>query len=197
MPDRRLLVKLWLAAMSVFLLPTVLLCTGDVTHDALSWSTAYEVVMDLVFYAVLAVLFAVYAYGALHRRARGTDIPVTAETLAATQEHTFPADRATRLRVGLPMCERAWDVLSGEEIHFRWRPFRGRRSVSGTVTFDSASGEARLRIGADENLTTGLGLRRASAFVALCQIVRLEAPIDRQAVCGSGSVVWVTWGRWR
>ncbi|TQK99136.1 hypothetical protein FB563_4192 [Streptomyces puniciscabiei] len=67
-------------------------------------------------------------------------------------------------------------MLSGEELHFRRRPFRGRRSVSGSVTFDSASGEAWLEIYADENLMTGLGLRRASGFVALCQIARLVRP---------------------
>ncbi|MGW0209720.1 hypothetical protein ACWDZ8_29375 [Streptomyces sp. NPDC003233] len=173
MPDRRLLGRLWLATMSGVLSLMILLTALGAVDDGLSWSTVADLTLPPALWAFVGFLFALYVYGTLLRRARGTGIPVSVEALAACQEYVLGAGRAARLKADLPASERAWDVLSGEELHFRWRPFRGRRSVTGTVTFDDASGEARMRIHADESLMSGPGLRGASAFVALCQIVRL------------------------
>ncbi|MEV6054394.1 hypothetical protein [Streptomyces sp. NPDC052107] len=173
MPERRLLRKLWTAALADFLPLMIMLSLLDAWDDGLSWSAVAHVTLQPAIWAFVCFLFALYVCGALRRRARGTGIPVTVGALDPTQEYDFCAEQAARLRPGLSASERAWDVLSGEELHFRWRPFRGRRSVTGTVTFDDSSGEARLRLHADDSLMTGPGLRRASAFVALCQIVRL------------------------
>ncbi|MQY32459.1 hypothetical protein SRB17_04080 [Streptomyces sp. RB17] len=172
-PDRRLLWKLWTATMADFLPLMITLSMLDAADDGLSWSAVADVSLEPAICAFICFPVALYLYGALVRRARGTGIPLTAEVLAATQRHTFPPDRAARLRADLCTSERAWDVLNGEELHFRWRPFRGRRSVRGTVTFDDSSGEAHMEIHTDGNLTSGSGLRRTSAFVALCQIARL------------------------
>ncbi|MFI2200925.1 hypothetical protein ACH47Z_09145 [Streptomyces sp. NPDC020192] len=171
--DRRLLGKLWLATMAGFLPLMVLMPLKIVVNDGLSWATAGEVALQPFVTAFVSLLLALYVHGTLLRRARGTGIPVTAQALAPTQEHTVPSDRAVRLRSGLSTSDRAWDVVSGDQLHFRWRPFRGRRSVMGSVTFDETSGEGCLRLEADKALMGRPGLRGASAFVALCQIVRL------------------------
>ena len=167
------MLRLWLSTyVSCVPLMVVMVLTGA-SHQGFAWSAlGGALVPVLTIWAVLALLGALYVYGALLRRARGTGIPVTVEALAETQERTFPAGPAARLRPVLVTSERAFAVVGGEQLEFRWRPFRGRRSVAGSVTFE-ASGEAWVRIRAGEGLTGTQGLRRASAFVALCQIARL------------------------
>jgi hypothetical protein len=156
------------------LLPLLLLvCVLDALNLGPSRSLAVDIVCIPVLWAVLALLMALYVHRALVRRARGTGIPVTVDALAATQERTFPAAVAERLRAGLAGSGRALDVTGEETLTFRWRPFRGPYAVTGSLAVDEASGGARVRLHADERLTYGLGLRRASAFVALCQLARL------------------------
>ncbi|MFH8774834.1 MULTISPECIES: hypothetical protein [unclassified Streptomyces] len=173
MPDGRLVLRLWLSEFVSFVPLMVTMVLVQVVDDGFARPAFGEVAPVPVVWAVLGLLAALYVYGALTRRARGTGIPVTVEALAQTQEHTFPAGRAARLRAVLDSSERAFAVVGRERLEFRWRPFRGRRSVAGSVTFDASSGEARVRIRAGEGLTGLQGVLRASAFVALCQMVRM------------------------
>ncbi|MER6685128.1 hypothetical protein [Streptomyces olivaceoviridis] len=174
MVDRRLLWRLWLVTMSGFapLLATVGL--SDVVDADLSRSLAEDLVVTLLVWAVFSLLAALYVCAALVRRARGTGVPVTVDALRATQERAFPAGQAERLRAGIAASERAYDVTGGAGAwDFQWRPFRGRHAVTGSLTVDRSSGEARVLLRADQGLTDMPGQRRASAFVALCQVTRL------------------------
>ncbi|GAA3126550.1 hypothetical protein GCM10010521_11440 [Streptomyces rameus] len=173
MPRRRLLWALWSATMSGLLPLLVLVLVLDALNLGPSRSLAVDIVCIPVSWALFALLMALYAHRALVRRARGTGIPVTVDALAATQERTFPAGAAERLRAGLAGCGRASGMTGEDPLTFRWRPFRGALAVTGSLAVDEASGGARVRLCADERLTYRLGLRGASAFVALCQLARL------------------------
>ncbi|OXY99998.1 hypothetical protein [Streptomyces diastatochromogenes] len=173
MPDGRLVLRLWLSTFASFLPLMVIMALVEASDDGFAWPTLGDLLPVPLVWAVLALLGALYVHGALIRRARGTGIPVTVAALAETQERTFPAGPPARLRTLLDTSERAFAVMGGEErLEFRWRPFRGRQSVAGSVTFEP-SGEARVWIRAGEGLTSMQGVRRASAFVALCQMARM------------------------
>ncbi|MGW5495236.1 hypothetical protein [Streptomyces olivaceoviridis] len=174
MVDRRLLWRLWLVTMSGFTPLPATVGLSDVVDADLSRSLAEDLVVTLLVWAVFSLLAALYVYAALVRRARGTDVPVTVDALRATQERAFPAGQAERLRAGIAASERAYDV-TGEAgaWDFQWRPFRGRHAVTGSLTVDRPSGEARVLLRADQGLMGMPGQRRASAFVALCQVTRL------------------------
>ncbi|MEW2509013.1 hypothetical protein [Streptomyces sp. NPDC046870] len=174
MVDRRLLWRLWLATVSGFAPLPATVCLGDVVDGDASRSLAEDLVGTLLVWAVFSLLAALHVYAALVRRARGTGIPVTVDALRATQERAFPAGEAERLRAGIAASERAYDVTGGVGAwDFRWRPFRGRHAVTGSLTVDRSSGEARILLRADQGPTGMPGQRAASAFVALCQVARL------------------------
>ncbi|MFI9805835.1 hypothetical protein ACIHEJ_15955 [Streptomyces sp. NPDC052301] len=173
MPDRRLLRNLWTATMSGFVPLMLLQCVNDAVDDGLSWPVLGDLVLVPVVWAFLSLIAALYVYRALVHRARGTGIRVTADALEATQEFIFSPERGVRLRAALATSGRARNVVGAERLDFRWQPFRGRHAVAGSLSFDPASGEALLRVRADEDLMHTHGQRRASAFVALCQMARL------------------------
>lgn len=169
------MLRLWLSAFVSFVPLMVIMALVRIADDGFARPSFGEWAPVPVMWAVLGLLEALYVYVALSRRARGTGIPVTVEALAEMQERTFPAGRAARLRTVLDSSERAFAVVGRERLEFRRRSLRGRQSVAGSVTYDASSGEgeARVRIRAGEDLPGRQGVRRASAFVALCQMVRM------------------------
>lgn len=172
--DRRLLWRLWLVTMSGFVPLLVPVGLSDFLGEGLSRSFAEDLLLTPLVWAALSLLAALYVYAALVRRARGTGIPVTVDALRATQERVFPAAEAERLRAGIAASGRAYDV-TGETgaWDFQWRPFRNRHAVTGSLTVDRSSGEARVLLRADQGLMGMPGQRVASAFVALCQVTRV------------------------
>ncbi|MEU6590773.1 hypothetical protein ABZ923_16390 [Streptomyces sp. NPDC046881] len=172
MADRRLLWRLWSATMPGLLPVVMAVCLGDLVDAGPSWPVADDVLGTSLVWASLSLLLALLGYAPLLRRARGTGLPVTVDALAATQERAFPAAETERLRAVLAGSGRAYDVTGGEgeSWHFRRRPFRGRHTVTGSLTVDRPSDRARLLLRADERPTGMPGLREASAFVALCRI---------------------------
>ncbi|MFI6486440.1 hypothetical protein [Streptomyces sp. NPDC050564] len=114
--------------------------------------------------AALAVL-------SLRGRARGAGVPLSAEALDEHQRHVLRAMPLSegwqeRVRDQLTACERAFLVAEKgrEEIHFRWRPGRGDRSVWGSMAFDATSGDVRLDVRDREGLLGVAGLGKGSAF---------------------------------
>ncbi|MGW2488779.1 hypothetical protein ACWCV9_16425 [Streptomyces sp. NPDC001606] len=174
--DRALLVRLWLSALGSFLPLLVALLLRDAVQAGFGWALVEDVTLVPLVWAVLGLLGALYVCAALARGARGTGLPVTAAALDAVQQHTVPAERAERLRTALAKAGQAVEVRDGERVEFGWRPFRGRRTVTGSLAFDPESGEALLRVWADDAVMRGPGRSRASAFVALCQLARLVSP---------------------
>ncbi|MGW2460270.1 hypothetical protein ACWC2M_14795 [Streptomyces sp. NPDC001761] len=173
MVDRRLLGRLWLLTMSGYVPLLITVGLSDFLGEGLSRSFAEDLVLIPLVWAALGLLSALYVHAALVRRARGTGIPVTVDALRPVQERAFPAGEAERLRAAIAASGRAYDV-TGETgaWDFRWRPFRGRHAVTGSLTVDRSSGAARLLLRADQGLTGMPGQRTASAFVALCQVTR-------------------------
>ncbi|WP_030345164.1 hypothetical protein [Streptomyces sp. NRRL S-1022] len=170
-----LLWRLWPATMPGLLPVLVVVGLSGLLDGGPSWSLAEDVLFTSLGWSSLALLYALCVYATLALRARGTGLPVTVDALAATQERAFPAAEAERLRAALAGSGRAYDVTgAGESWDFRWRPFRGRRTVAGSLTVDRTSGEARVLLRADERPRGLPGLRGAGAFVALCQVTRLR-----------------------
>ncbi|MFC9932259.1 hypothetical protein [Streptomyces sp. NPDC127190] len=187
--DRVLLVRLWLSAFGSFLPLLVGLVLKGAVQDGFGWALAEEVTLVSLVWAVLGLLCALYVCGALARGARGTGIPVTAAALDTVQQHTFPAERAERLRAALAKDGRAVEVRGAERVEFGWRPFRGRRSVTGSLAFDPESGKALLRVRAADAVMRGPGRSRASAFVALCQLARLVPDQGEEAPAAGSAPV--------
>ncbi|MFJ3302406.1 hypothetical protein ACIPSA_04660 [Streptomyces sp. NPDC086549] len=174
----RLLAALWRAALGHGVPLMLLQAVSSFIDDGVSWSTLYEVVLLLPVYAVLAFVFAAFRTRSLARRARGTGIQVTVDALKDTQTHTLQGTPFPCIRAELSGAERAFAAVGadgGNPVLLRWRPFRFRMSVDASVTFDEASGEARLKVSAAEGLPL---LHHGAAFVALCQMVRSVTLVD-------------------
>ncbi|AYN41321.1 hypothetical protein D9753_23310 [Streptomyces dangxiongensis] len=146
---------------------------ATVADAGLSWPAVGGIVLAPAVWALLSLLVADYVHGALLHRARGTGIAVTRDALTAAQERPLPAGATERLRAGLAGSGRAYDVVDGGPLEFRWRPLRGPHAVTGCVTVDETSGEPRLRLHTDEAPRGMPGERTASASVALCRMTRL------------------------
>lgn len=173
-----LLWRLWPATMPGVVPVVMAVCLSDLVDEGLSRSLAEDVLFTSLAWSSLALLYALCVYADLALRARGTGLPVTADALAAAQERAFPAAEAERLRAVLAGSGRAHDVTGeGESRDFRWRPFRGPHAVTGSLTVDRSSGEARLLLRADERPRGLPGLRGAGPFVALCQLTRAEESV--------------------
>ncbi|MFJ7147655.1 hypothetical protein ACIQVT_05555 [Streptomyces sp. NPDC100445] len=171
MPDGRLLRRLWMAAMSASLPLRVVMWLVTVVDDGLSRQSVGDLVLAPAVWALLGLLLAGCVHGARFRQARGTGVAVTPDALADTRERLLPAGAAERLRAGLAGSGRAYDVVDGEVLEFRWRPFRGRHTITGSA----ASGGVLLRLRVDGAPRGIPGQRNGGAFVALCQVTRPAA----------------------
>jgi hypothetical protein len=119
----------------------------------------------------------VYVIRSLRRRAGAVGIPLSVEALDDRQTHVLRPVPVSdgwqeRVREKLAASERAFLVAEKghEEIHFRWRPGRGKQSVWGSMSFDAPSGDVVLDVRDGEGLLGVAGLGKGSSFAAVCQI---------------------------
>jgi hypothetical protein len=156
----------------------------DVVHDGVSWAAVADVALALSVWGGFAFVRAVCAVLSLVLRARGTGIAVSMDALAVTQVRTFAATRDgwAKVRARLEAADRASRRIGGgDQLHFRWRPFRGRRSVRAALSFDEGARYLRIEVHADDTLRAAAGLGKGGAFIALCQLVRLTGQSDAQS----------------
>ncbi|WP_225832094.1 hypothetical protein [Streptomyces sp. NK08204] len=175
MPDVRLLLRICARALGTFLPMVILMCGSSAVDNGATGRTLRDVVHLMVIWAALILVYALCSYAVLAFRARGTGLQVTAAALDADQVYELTPERSLRLHTALGAAERACDVTGapGEDLRFRWRPFRGKLFVDCSVSHDGSTGTSLLRMHAGRPRHAAAGLHGASAFVALCQVVRL------------------------
>lgn len=143
-------------------------------QDGAAWTAAGE---HLSAWAAVTVVWAAVAWLLLRHRARRSGIALTPDALAAHQTRQLRVLRPSvgwpdRMRTELKASDRAFVTAEKgrEEIWFHWRPGRRGRTVWGSLAFDEGAGTVRLDLRASGVYTGSSGLRRGSAFVALCQV---------------------------
>ncbi|MFD4603625.1 hypothetical protein ACFWPQ_37065 [Streptomyces sp. NPDC058464] len=147
-------------------------CVFAFVDDGLAWSTLREVSAIPVAMALLSPLWAAWRTRSLVRAARGLGIPVSENALDRTQTHTLTGIPLSLVRTELRAARRASEVGDGNPVGFSWRPFRGKASADGSVTYDEASGETRVELHAGKGLRTDTAVFHGAVFLALCQTVR-------------------------
>ncbi|MFJ6831895.1 hypothetical protein [Streptomyces sp. NPDC091209] len=144
----------------------------------LTWETVVEnlLVKPLV-WGILSLGLAAFAVRSLRRRARATGIALSVGALDQRQTHllrpvSFSDGWQERVRGELLASKRVFLVIGDfhQEIHFRWRPGRGDRSVLGSMSVDALSGDVVLDVRDDEGLLGVAGLGKGASFTAMCQI---------------------------
>ncbi|WP_159038148.1 hypothetical protein [Streptomyces sp. WM6386] len=168
----------WRASATFFgplmILP-VLLSLWD---DHSSWSAVGQgVLASLAAWGAVSFAWAVVAWLLLKRRARAAGIRLDSGAFEERQTHLLRSDEGGKdqVRVRLPACERAFLVLepAADEVTFRWRP--GRRSdhsVRASLTLDAVAGTVLVDVKGGDGHTGVAGLRKGTAFLAVCQIAR-------------------------
>ncbi|MFG2936196.1 hypothetical protein [Streptomyces sp. NPDC048282] len=173
-PRRQLFVRLLRGACGDAVGPVLTLCVLDLVDQGFSLTILRHLAGYAVVFFAFALLWAGCRTGLLVRRARVLGVEAGERLLDITQTHTLTGVPFDQVRAELGAARRASDVGDGNPVDFRWRLYRTRLSVDGSVTFDDASGEARVEVRAPEHL--GSGVLRGAAFTALCQIVRTLRP---------------------
>lgn len=173
-PRRRLFVLLLRGAGGDAAVPILTAYVLDLVDAGLSLTALRHVVGYAVFWLAFSLLWAGWRTRSLVRRARGLGVEAGEQLLDTAQSHTLTGIPFDRVRAELGAARRASDVGDGNPVGFRWRLYRTRLAAQGSVTFDDASGEARVEVRAPDHL--GSGILRGAAFTALCQIVRTLRP---------------------
>ncbi|MFF4750017.1 hypothetical protein ACWD5R_07860 [Streptomyces sp. NPDC002514] len=185
-----LLVRLWGTALAEVVPLMVLTGLSDAVHDGLSWAALADVALAPPLWGALALVRAGCAVLSLVCRARGTGIAVTTDALAATQVRRLAAspDDWARVRARLGTADRAsHHVGGGDQLHFRWRPFRARRTVQAQLSYDEAARHLRIEVRAMDTLRAAAGLDKGGAFIALCQVARCARPTGCGALGEKGA----------
>ncbi|MEU1179250.1 hypothetical protein ABZ464_16655 [Streptomyces sp. NPDC005820] len=145
--------------------------------EGFGWDSLRGALYVPLIWAVFTVAWATAGCFSLTRRARGTGLPVTVDALEETQYVTVPGD-LTRVHEALRAAERSVDVRETPEgeLVFAWRPFRGRRQVSGSAAHDESGGGVRLTVSAGDVSPGAAFLTKGSAFIAICQLTRAVSP---------------------
>ncbi|MER5475287.1 hypothetical protein, partial [Streptomyces sp. NPDC002685] len=146
-----------------------------------AWPAAGRETADvLLAWTVVSFVGAALGVLVLRRRARASGLTLSADALGVRQTHllrpmSLGVGWQERVRGELVGSRRAFLVAERgqEEIHFRWRPGRGDRSVWGSLAFDPAAGTVLLDVRDQEGLLGVAGLGKGSAFAAACQIARV------------------------
>ncbi|MFK0151769.1 hypothetical protein ACIQVL_06765 [Streptomyces sp. NPDC090499] len=173
---RKLFLRLSLRTFTDAVPLTVTVCIMAFVDDGLAWSTLREAAGIPVAAALFSPLWAAWRTRSLVRAARGLGIPVSERALDRTQTHTLTGLPLSLVRAELGASRRASEVRGGNPVDFSWRPFRGKASADGSVTYDEASGETRVELHAGKRLATDTPVFQGAVFLALCQTVRtLEA----------------------
>ncbi|WP_329534142.1 hypothetical protein OG568_32755 [Streptomyces sp. NBC_01450] len=174
----KLLMACWRAAVAKCVSLALTMMLIDLVNDGFTWdSVSGEVVFAPLVWGILTLAVAALGVWSLWRRAGAAGIALSVEALDDRQTHALrPAPVSDgwqeRVREELAASERAFLVAEKghEEIHFRWRPGRGKQSVWGSMSFDAPSGEAVLDVRDGEGLLGVAGLGKGSSFAAVCQI---------------------------
>ncbi|MGW3667690.1 hypothetical protein [Streptomyces sp. NPDC005141] len=153
----------------------------DLVDDGISWpALGHEIAGTVLVWAVVSFVFAAVAVLLLRRRARTSGLSLRDDALGERQRLLLrPMPLADgwreRVRAELTSSQRVFLVAEkgDEEIHFRWRPGRGDRSVWGSMAFDATAGTVLLDVRDQEGLPGVAGLGKGSAFAAACQIARV------------------------
>lgn len=148
--------------------------------EEFTWGAAGEEVAGaLVAWTVVSLAGAALGVLVLRKRARAARVELSAGALDERQTHVLRAVPVSdgwqeRVRDELKASERVFLVAERghEEIHFRWRPGRGDRSVWGTMAFDATAGDVLLDVHDGEGALGVAGLGKGASFAAVCQIAR-------------------------
>lgn len=169
-PRRQLFVRLLRGAGGDFAVPMLTLYVLDLVDEGLSLTALRHLAGYAVFWLAFSLLWAGRRTRSLVRRARDLGVEAGEQLLDTTQSHTLTGVPFDRVRAELGAARRASDVGDGNPVDFRWHLYRTRLFATGSVTFDGASGEARVEVRTSEDLRSGI--LRGTAFTALWQIVR-------------------------
>ncbi|WP_328452388.1 hypothetical protein OG780_27045 [Streptomyces sp. NBC_00386] len=174
----KLLTACWCAAAARYAPMVLALTVIDFVADGFTWDSVREaaaVVPPVL--AVVSLGAAAFAVRSLRGRARAAGIALSAGALDDRQTHVLRPVRLSdgwqeQVREELMASERSFLVAEKgrEEIHFRWRPWRGEPSVWGSMSFDAPSGGVVLDVRDGEGLRGVVGLGKGSVFTAVCQI---------------------------
>ncbi|WP_405887808.1 hypothetical protein OG762_14860 [Streptomyces sp. NBC_01136] len=176
----KLLMACWRAAAAKCVSLALTMMFIDLVNDGFTWeSVSHEVVFSPLVWGILTLPVAVLGVWSLRRRAGAAGIALSASALDDRQTHVLRPVPVSdgwqdRVRDELAAAERAFFVAEkgDEEIHFRWRPGRGKQSVWGSMSFDAPSGDVVLDVRDEEGLLGVAGLGKGVSFVAVCQIAR-------------------------
>ncbi|MFI0962172.1 hypothetical protein ACH4S8_12325 [Streptomyces sp. NPDC021080] len=203
----RLLMACWREAAVKSVPVAFVLMVTDFVNDGFTWeSVGGALVFRPLCWGAMTLGWAAFGVRSLRRRARTAGIALTGAALDERQRHVLRPVRVSdgwqeRVREQLVASERAFLVAEKgrEEIHFRWRPWRGKQSVWGSLSFGAPSGDVVLDVRDGEGLRGAAALGRGSAFAAVCQMAGatgLEAaplveehPTGREAGAGTGALV--------
>ncbi|MET7777804.1 hypothetical protein ABZU94_22270 [Streptomyces mirabilis] len=174
----KLLMACWRAAAAKCVPLALTMMFIDLVNDGFTWdSVSDEVVFRPLTWGIITLAVAAVGVWSLRRRAGAVGIPLSVEALDDRQTHVLrpvPVSDGWRERVSeeLAASKRAFLVAEKghEEVHFRWRPGRGKQSVWGSMSFDAPSGEVVLDVRDGEGLLGVAGLGKGSSFTAVCQI---------------------------
>ncbi|WP_405879797.1 hypothetical protein OG747_14885 [Streptomyces sp. NBC_01384] len=176
----KLLMACWRAAAARCVSPALTMSFIDLGNDGFTWeSVSQKVVFSPLVWGILTLPVAALGVWSLRRRAGAAGIALSASALDDRQTHVLRPVLVSdgwqdRVREELATSERAFLVAEkgDEEIHFRWRPGRGKQSVWGSMSFDAPSGDVVLDVRDEEGLLGVSGLGKGVSFVAVCQIAR-------------------------
>ncbi|MCX5363528.1 hypothetical protein OG864_33095 [Streptomyces sp. NBC_00124] len=155
--------------------------------DHSSWSAMGQgVLASLAAWGAVSFVWAVVAWLLLKRRAWAAGVRLDPGVFEERQTHLLRADagRQDQVRERLAACERAFLVLepAADAVTFRWRP--GRRSdhsVRASLTFDAVAGTVLVDVKGGDGHTGVAGLRKGTAFLAVCQIARALGLVGTKA----------------
>ncbi|MFD8214869.1 hypothetical protein ACFV2U_14300 [Streptomyces sp. NPDC059697] len=187
----KLLMACWRAAAAKCVSLALTMMFIDFVNDGFTWdSVSGEVVFGPLVWGILTFAVAAVGVWSLGQRAGAAGIPLCVEALDDRQTHVLRPVPVSdgwqeRVREKLAGSERAFLVAEKgqEEIHFRWRPGRGKQSVWGSMSFDAPSGDVVLDVRDGEGLLGVAGLGKGSSFAAVCQIAGVTGLASGSA-CG-------------
>ncbi|MCT9104564.1 hypothetical protein ACFWD7_57620 [Streptomyces mirabilis] len=174
----KLLMACWRAAAAKCVPVALTMMLIDLVNDGFTWdSVSGELVFIPLIWGILTFATAAVGVRSLRRRAGAAGIPLSVEALDDRQTHVLRPVPVSdgwqeRVREKLAASERAFLVAEKgqEEVHFRWRPGRGKQSVWGSMSFEAPSGDVVLDVRDGEGLLGVAGLGKGSSFAAVCQI---------------------------
>ncbi|WP_405737021.1 hypothetical protein OG885_29320 [Streptomyces sp. NBC_00028] len=175
----KLLLACWRAAVAVQSPLMAVQLLAGLVDDGFTWANlGQEAASAVLVWGTVSLVWAALVWWWLRRRSRTAGLTFSAAVLDDRQRHLLrPADVSDgwpeRMRERLNSAERAFLIAEKgrqEEVRFRWRAGRSASSAHGSLAFDQATGTVLVDLRADEGHLGVAGLRRGTAFVAVCQV---------------------------